>query len=143
MLAPRGIRPKRPLVAPKLIPSLALLRAVRGNQQVFISGLLTAEAIVLQLCRKAQELREAIAAAADKQGFSRLIHESIGNMGDGLNHRRKQMHAVKETIHSQLLPLPLHERGATEMFSLFGNKCIRGRLRFVRSYCRQPYAYSC
>lgn len=26
-----------------------------------------------------------VAAAADKQGFSRLIHESIGNMGDGQN----------------------------------------------------------
>ena len=61
----------------------------------------------------------------------------------GLNHRRKQMHAVKETIHSQLLPLPLHERGAAEMLSLFGSKCMRGRLRFVHGYCQQTYAYSC
>ncbi len=85
---------------------------------MFISGLLTAEAIVLQLCRKAQELREAIAAAADKQGFSRLIHESIGNMGDGLNHKREHVHAGKFMVRPQLLPTALRILVLMEMLPM-------------------------
>ena len=50
----------------------------------------------------------------DLSAIKALIEKAHSSDGES----RKQVLAVKETIHPKQLPLPLHERGAAEMFSL-------------------------
>lgn len=77
------------------------------------------------------------------QWLSRLIHESIGNMGDGHKPNAKTS-AYDEGNDSVIATAdaPTRTQSIRDV-SAIGNKCIRRRLRFIRSYCQQHYTYSC